>query len=259
MPRPILLNTRPKDAKSLTLQGVDSLPLPLLCLKARELTADDRAVLEQFLTVGVDVLTVVSQTAVGYFLGFLKDQGIHHASELPHIPPIVVAVGEPTADALRAFGFDVIVPEQMNNEGMLALPQIKTLAPKARVLICKGVGGRQVYADGLTKLGMNVLGVDWYTRHTPDELADNFKNVLNHFKALNDKPILFIPITSQMSLNAWHHIQADRLLNDYKKVYLPLGERLQELTHNLYPHAKIQLIHRLDSEYLSKVIEVYHS
>ena len=257
MPRPILLNTRPVHAKPLTLQGADSLPLPLLSLKARELTADDRAVLGQFLTVGVDVLTVVSQTAVGYFLGFLREQGIHHASRLPHIPPIVVAVGEPTADALRAFGFDVIVPQQMNNEGMLALPQIKVLNPKARVLICKGVGGRQVYADGLTTLGMNVLGVDWYTRHMPDELADNFKNVLSHLKTLNNKPILFIPITSQMSLNAWHHIQADRLLNDYDKIYLPLGERLQSLTHNLYPHTKIQPIHRLDSDYLSKIIDIY--
>ena len=257
MPRPILLNTRPKDAKPLTLQGVDSLPLPLLSLKRRELTADDWAILEQFFTVGVDVLTVVSQTAVGYFLGFLKEQGIHHASRLPHAPPIVVAVGEPTADALRAFGFSVVVPEQMNNEGMLALPQIKALSPNARVLICKGVGGRQVYADGLTKLGMNVLGVDWYTRHMPDELADNFKNVLNHLKALNDKLIVFIPITSQMSLNAWHHIQADHLLHDYDKIYLPLGERLQSLTHNLYPHAKIQPIHRLDSDYLSKIIDIY--
>lgn len=254
----VLINTRPSGTSAITIKGVDVLPLPLLELSPKALTADDRLLLQQFLNAKTDVLTVVSQTAANHFLNFLKENNIHCANQLPHLPTLVVAVGKPTAKVLQDFGFLVSVPKQNNNEGMLALPQIQALNASAQVLICKGVGGRQVYADGLRALGMTVNSVDWYARLMPNNLAENFKQLSSKLKSATTS-MLWIPITSQMSLDAWHSLDADSLLTDYQKIYLPMGERLYNLTHHLYPTANKHLIHRLDSEYLSKIIYSYAS
>ncbi len=254
----VLINTRPSGTSAITIKGVNVLPLPLLELSPRALTADDRLILQRFLSAKTDVLTVVSQTAADYFLNFLKENNIHHAHQLPHLPTLVVAVGKPTAKVLQDFGFLVSVPRQNNNEGMLALPQIQALTAPTQVLICKGVGGRQVYADGIRSLGMTVSSVDWYTRQIPKDLTKNFQQLSSKLKSAHVST-LWIPITSQMSLDAWHSLDADSLLTDYQKIYLPMGERLYELTHHLYPTANKHLIHRLDSEYLSEIIYSYAS
>jgi uroporphyrinogen-III synthase len=82
----------------------------------------------------------------------------------------VAAVGEATATALRAAGFDsVIAPhERHDSEALLALPTLKALPLQGRdVVIFRGRGGRERLKAGLEALGARVLYAECYERVRP--------------------------------------------------------------------------------------------
>jgi uroporphyrinogen-III synthase len=86
-----------------------------------------------------------------------------------------VAVGTGTAAVLLEQGLAVSYPtERMDSEGMLALPELADIQGK-RALIVRGVGGREVLAEGLRARGCSVDYVELYERltprHPPDYLA----------------------------------------------------------------------------------------
>lgn len=74
------------------------------------------------------------------------------------------AVGPGSAEALRQFGLDVTIPEQrFDSEGLLALPQLQQVAGE-KILIWRGIGGREVLAQTLRERGASVDYAELYQR-----------------------------------------------------------------------------------------------
>lgn len=228
--KPLFINTRPIN-HPLSLQGIDSVHLPLLSLNRFDVLHDDEhQAMAKFMAGMIDVVVAVSVEAVRCALDFLAKAGMTTSKFCQKT--IFVTVGKPTQLALHDVGITAITPADfgltMNNEGMLALPAIKELTASSSVLIWRGVGGRQLLYDTLIARGMTVHTVAWYERTRPITLTRDFGQL-----PLTDHSPIFVPITSQMSLDHWQSLPVPNC------IYLPLGERLAKLTKHAYPNATI--------------------
>ena len=95
---------------------------------------------------------------------------------LPHIVraggwpggPAVAAIGQATARVLRACGIDpgLVPPGAGDSEALLCLPELQRL-PLGKVVIFRGVGGREVLAEALRARGAQVEYVECYRRVLP--------------------------------------------------------------------------------------------
>jgi uroporphyrinogen-III synthase len=104
----------------------------------------------------------VSRNAISYGMTALEDYW-------PQLPMGVLwyAIGSASAAQLSGHGVDVLVPVgAMNSEGLLARPELKSLSGQ-RVLIMKGVGGRTLLADELTRREGRVDTLATYRRCCP--------------------------------------------------------------------------------------------
>lgn len=81
---------------------------------------------------------------------------------------LVAAIGEGTANALRERGVEhpLFSADGADSEALLALPQIVALRGR-RVVVVRGVGGRERLADGLRALGAAVEYFECYRRVRP--------------------------------------------------------------------------------------------
>lgn len=102
------------------------------------------------------------------WLIFISRNAVEHA--LPHLPrrglPKLVAIGSATAAALQDVGLAVAVqPGRYDSEAVLArLPRDMS---GQRVLIVRGVGGREQLATGLQARGASVDYAEVYRRSCP--------------------------------------------------------------------------------------------
>lgn len=104
----------------------------------------------------LDAAIFVSVNAVNYF--YQKAQ-LEKAT--------LFAVGDKTAARLEQLsGRSVIHPQQMNSEGLLALPQLTEVATQ-HWLVVKGYGGRTALQEQLTQRGAKVSSLDVYQRKLP--------------------------------------------------------------------------------------------
>jgi uroporphyrinogen-III synthase len=125
--------------------------------------------------VHADLLIFVSANAVQYAFPLLPDQ-------LP-LDIDIAAVGGTTAEALRNTGLDpTLVPERMDSEGLLALPQLQAVQGKT-VYILRGNGGRELIRDTLMERGAEVHQVEVYRRQIPQHPA-GVPNLLRHWSRL---------------------------------------------------------------------------
>jgi uroporphyrinogen-III synthase len=119
------------------------------------------------------------QHAAAYdWLVFISRNAVEYA--LPHLPerlPKLVAIGRATATSMQVAGLPVtLVPQRFDSESVLArLPQDMQ---GQRVLIVRGVGGRETLAEGLRQRGATVEFAEVYRRRCPDLPADAFARVL---------------------------------------------------------------------------------
>lgn len=82
------------------------------------------------------------------------------------------AIGAATAAALREHGMTVTAPDgSMDSDALLALPSLQQLSAQ-RVLIVRGVGGRDDLAVGLRARGAQVDYLECYHRQRPLGSAD---------------------------------------------------------------------------------------
>lgn len=105
---------------------------------------------------------------------FVSANAVEHGCAL--LPPgtplpsasCIAAVGLGTARALEAHGVArVLLPAgRYDSEGLLALPELTDVAGR-RVLIVRGVGGRELLAEMLTARGANVEYAECYERKPP--------------------------------------------------------------------------------------------
>ncbi len=80
---------------------------------------------------------------------------------------VFAAVGRGSVDELRRFGVtEVAAPARFESEALLALPALQDIAGK-RVVIFRGVGGRDLLGDELAARGANVEYAECYRRARP--------------------------------------------------------------------------------------------
>jgi len=122
-----------------------------------------------------------------------------------------LAVGSGTAAVLEAEGLQVGYPtERMDSEGLLALPELADIGGK-RALIVRGMGGREVLAQGLRERGCTVDYVELYERRQPAYGVD----YLAH--CLASQPPDAVVVTSAEALS------------NLKELFFPVGDEWREL------------------------------
>lgn len=84
------------------------------------------------------------------------------------VRPRIAAVGEATAKALESAGVrvDLIPKPQFNSESLLASPELAHVASH-RILIARGVGGRERLAEALRERGAETAYAELYQRAKP--------------------------------------------------------------------------------------------
>lgn len=88
----------------------------------------------------------------------------------------LAAVGGATARALTAAGRapDLVPAERFDSEGLLALPELQHMSGR-RVLILRGVGGRELLAEQLRARGAEVAYAEVYRRRLPSIDTDGLR------------------------------------------------------------------------------------
>ncbi|WP_308813524.1 uroporphyrinogen-III synthase [Pseudomonas plecoglossicida] len=170
-----LLLTRPEEdcaalAQTLAAAGIASSSLPLLAIEP--VTVDDaqRQLLSQL--ANYQAFIVVSKPAARLLLANLAKAGL--------VPPSNAwfSVGEATAQVLQNAGLLVTFPTQGDDsEALLGLPELRkaVAVPTPRVLIVRGVGGRELLAERLAELGASVDYLQLYRRCLPDYPPDTLR------------------------------------------------------------------------------------
>jgi uroporphyrinogen-III synthase len=131
------------------------------------------------------------------------------------------AVGSGSVHELRKFGItDVIAPARFDSEALLALPAMTDVAGK-RILIFRGVGGREVLGDALTARGAQVEYAECYRR----------------LRANSDPAPLFAAWDAH-ALDAITVTSSEGVMNLYAMIGAREGLRLIE-TPLFAPHARI--------------------
>lgn len=81
-----------------------------------------------------------------------------------------IAIGQGTADELSQAGIDALVNQGVDSEALLDAPQLQDLSDQ-RILLVKGVGGRDLLRKTLESRGANVDEIEIY-RRTPYDYTD---------------------------------------------------------------------------------------
>ena len=110
-----------------------------------------------------DAVIVVSLNAAEQLL-------FHPAVTISAAQPFYT-VGKTTADFMAGQGISIhYPPEKMDSEGLLALPDMQPDSIRGkRILIVRGVGGRELLAETLSQRGARVESCALYSRYRPDD------------------------------------------------------------------------------------------
>ena len=147
----------------------------------------------------------------------------------------VAAVGRASVNALRARGVaDVIGPvESFDSETLLALPELRDVAGK-RVVVFRGVGGRELLGDTLIARGAHVAYAECYRRIRP---------------LLDPAPLLGAWARGEVNAVV---ITSSEGLSNFLEMIGKAGERRLEATPVFVPHPRIAETARLRG--LSEVV-----
>lgn len=158
----MVLVTRPAAQAEMLCQliqqgGGEAFRFPTLEIHA--IDAPDAALAKAF---GCDWLVFTSSNAVDFALKAFDGKMAHLQSVK------LAAVGQATANTLQAAGLSVAcVPEtEFNSEGLLAQPAMQQVEGQ-RIVIVRGVGGREKLAGTLRERGARVDYLEVYRRDRP--------------------------------------------------------------------------------------------
>lgn len=159
-----ILNPRPASQAGglstlLRAEGAEVVELPLLAIEPLNVSGAAR---QRLLDLDrYDFCFFVSRNAARLGLAAVAD----FWPQWPHRLP-ALAVGEATAALLDDAGLQVLVPNEESSEGVLALPELVEPAG-LNILIFRGEGGRELFADELRARGARVDVVELYRRVLP--------------------------------------------------------------------------------------------
>lgn len=135
-----------------------------------------------------DWIIFISSNAVHNGMPFLIKQGIPKSLQF-------AAIGPTTAQTLANFGIaQVLIPEgRFDSESFLSLPDMHAMQGK-KVMIVRGIGGRELLANSLIARGASVSFGECYQRINPQKNCD----VL--IDAINKKRLHQIVVTSSEAM-----------------------------------------------------------
>jgi uroporphyrinogen-III synthase len=155
-----VLLTRPRGfndrlSRMLTQSGIRSLERPMFEIEPCEVTEAQKGLainLDQF-----DYVIFVSKNAVRYGACLLE----RYWPQWPQVEWL--AVGKATGEDLEPFGIRAVYPNKAGSEGLLNFQQLKDVAD-CKVMIVRGVGGRELLAGELSHRGAKVSYLESYAR-----------------------------------------------------------------------------------------------
>jgi uroporphyrinogen-III synthase len=201
--------------------GGNPIVFPLIDIRAARDVSVPR---DRFARIGeYDLIVFVSANAVEHGCALLPS-GADWSSV-----PYIAAVGIGTARALNAHGISrVLLPaERYDSEGLLALPEFTEVAGK-RVLIVRGVGGRELLAERLAARGASVEYAECYERMPP---AASPQPLIDAWRA---RGIHAVTITSSEGLRHLHALLPEEGLTYLRATPLFVThERMREAAHAL--------------------------
>lgn len=174
--------------QQLTQQGARVLAFPLIAVQACKDLRDANARLAHLADYNAAIF--ISSNAVRFGLALLNPAQRAQLQQLT-----LGAIGSKTARCLQAAGLEPVwIPATgFTSEDFLAMPAVQQLTNQ-RIVIFRGVGGRELLADTLRQRGAVVDYVDVYQRICP-------QNDISALKQLHDRQQLdIIAITSSEGL-----------------------------------------------------------
>lgn len=161
--------TRPTgQAKKLTQlveeAGGTAIPFPLIEITALENYSEFDGVISKLND--YDWILFISSNAVQNSMPRLLKQGIPKQLKF-------AAIGPTTAQSLNDFEIkEVLIPkDKFDSESLLSLPEMHKMQGK-KVMLVRGIGGRDVLANTLTERGAQVTFAECYQRINPQTNCD---------------------------------------------------------------------------------------
>lgn len=226
-PLPVLV-TRPASqaeeiCPALEELGCEVIRQPLLTIEA---VAETSLIKSLFMDIDLfDVVIAISRNAAEMGLMYLDQYW-------PQWPQGIewIAIGPVTADVMRAQGLAAKMPhKQFDSEGALQMPELQDLTGK-KVLIWRGVGGRETLASTLRERGAEVKYAELYQRLIPQYDEQQWQQVLEQ------QPLLLV--SSGQGLEAIA-AQQPRISDKVRGIIAP-SSRVAELAKSLgFEHIQI--------------------
>lgn len=209
-----VLNTRPAHqsaglSEALRAAGADVAELPLIAIAPRALSAAEKRLLLELDR--YDGVFFVSANAVRLGLDAVAD----YWPQWPHRLP-AYAVGRNTAQGLEATALTVHVPAQPDSEGLLALPALQQLQGQ-RLLLLRGVGGRELLPQTLRARGAVVDIIELYHRELPADAQARWQALV--------RPPQVVLLTSPDALRHWQQVAGTAAL---QPAWLVVSARMRE-------------------------------
>jgi uroporphyrinogen-III synthase len=203
--------------------GCNVIRQPLLEIAA---VAETPTIKSQFMNIDLfDVVIAISRNAAEMGLMYLDQYWPQWPVEIDW-----VAIGPVTAEVMTAQGLEVKMPAgQFDSEGALQMPELTDVADK-KILIWRGVGGRETLASTLRERGAEVVYAELYQRLVPEYDEQQWQQTL----ALN--PLLLV--SSGQGLEAIA-AQQPRIAERVRGIIAP-SLRVAELAESL-GFSKIQI------------------
>jgi uroporphyrinogen-III synthase len=182
-PLPVLV-TRPASqaeeiCPSLEALGCEVIRQPLLKI---ETVAETPKIKSQFMDIDLfDAVIAISRNAAEMGLSTMDQYW-------PQWPLGIdwIAIGPVTAEVMINAGLDVKMPaDQFDSEGALNMPELTDVAGK-KILIWRGVGGRETLASTLRERGAEVIYAELYQRLVPEYSEGEW------MQTLVQKPLLLV-------------------------------------------------------------------
>jgi uroporphyrinogen-III synthase len=120
------------------------------------------------------ISTNAVENAMPRVLKSLNDKKLNGFSQTYGLTLKFAAIGPVTAEAIKVHGEslgieEVLVPRmRFDSEALLATPEMQAVHDQ-RIIIFRGIGGREVLADTLKKRGANVTFAESYQRINPQK------------------------------------------------------------------------------------------
>lgn len=175
-----------------------------------------------------DLAIFISANAVEFSLG-------RHPIEVPDSCQLA-AVGPSSAAALNQYGHAARwTPEKdYSSNGLLALPALNHVSGK-QIIIFRGVGGKPLLGDTLTRRGATVRYIECYRRRRPDENQKALQSVLTN------NEIDVVTLTSRACLdNLWALVDPPARENLRALPVVLISDQIEPVARSLgFRHAPI--------------------